>query len=528
LVPPTDAPAPSVPGHRRMRVGAGMPVLIAAQFAMLAVLYVVQWGLRIGGRRVWAVSDDIYISACYARSLAEGFGPVWYPGAPRVEGITNPLWTALLALAHALPFFREGQLGLYVFGLNAVLLVALGGLLWSVWRKLAPEEPRSSQDLAALALLLPLPSLVYWMAGGFEVGLVAVLGLAGLRLALAEAPSSRAVAAIGFFAGLAFWTRMDGVLYVAAAYILLASNRRCWNGRSIAGAVAIPVAMMAALFFARRFYYGEWLPNTYELKIAGWPVAERWAAGARQNAAILRLLPLLLIPPLIAGMLPVWRGAMRPYVAGALTFALVVLYSTHNGGDAWSTRFGYDRFAAAGTPFLATALAALVAQTPRRPGALATALVGALILALAPVLGDGRLKDDLAGLRNPEPEREWIAYGMALERISEPGARIATHPAGAIIYFSHRGGVDLLGKNDLRIARLPVNQPEQPPGHMKSYPAIQFAADRPEFSRPAPPPARRAAYERVTYEGHVFWVLRDTPLVRRDNLEGSELPTPSR
>ena len=41
---------------------------------------------RIDGDLVFGVSDDIYISACYARNLAAGHGAVWYPGAAPVEG----------------------------------------------------------------------------------------------------------------------------------------------------------------------------------------------------------------------------------------------------------------------------------------------------------------------------------------------------------------------------------------------------------------------------------------------------------
>ncbi|MEI2697163.1 MAG: hypothetical protein V9E94_02025 [Microthrixaceae bacterium] len=38
----------------------------------------------------------------YARTAAAGGGPVWYPGAPVVEGITNPGWTAVMAAVHRL------------------------------------------------------------------------------------------------------------------------------------------------------------------------------------------------------------------------------------------------------------------------------------------------------------------------------------------------------------------------------------------------------------------------------------------
>ena len=44
------------------------------------------------------VADDAAISLAYARNLVHGFGPVLYPGGEAVEGFSNPLWTAALAV----------------------------------------------------------------------------------------------------------------------------------------------------------------------------------------------------------------------------------------------------------------------------------------------------------------------------------------------------------------------------------------------------------------------------------------------
>ena len=44
-------------------------------------------------------SDDAYISYRYARNLSDGVGLVWNPGQ-HVEGYSNFLWVALLALIH--------------------------------------------------------------------------------------------------------------------------------------------------------------------------------------------------------------------------------------------------------------------------------------------------------------------------------------------------------------------------------------------------------------------------------------------
>ncbi|HMJ15896.1 MAG TPA: hypothetical protein VK524_30980, partial [Polyangiaceae bacterium] len=71
---------------------------------------------------VWGVADDAYITADFARTFAQGYGLRWYPGAPTIEGFSSPLWVVAMAALHWLPGFSERQLGLYVFGLNALIL----------------------------------------------------------------------------------------------------------------------------------------------------------------------------------------------------------------------------------------------------------------------------------------------------------------------------------------------------------------------------------------------------------------------
>ncbi len=54
----------------------------------------------VDGRRTFPLSDDCMISMSYARNLARCDGLVWNAGE-RVEGITDVLWTLLMAIPHA-------------------------------------------------------------------------------------------------------------------------------------------------------------------------------------------------------------------------------------------------------------------------------------------------------------------------------------------------------------------------------------------------------------------------------------------
>ena len=85
----------------------------------------------------WGVADDVYITADFARTLAHGGGPVWYEGAPRVEGFSSPLWVLVLSVLHLNPAFSEDALGLHVLAVNLVIVF---GLSLSMWVVVSPRD----------------------------------------------------------------------------------------------------------------------------------------------------------------------------------------------------------------------------------------------------------------------------------------------------------------------------------------------------------------------------------------------------
>ncbi len=118
----------------------------------------------------------------------------------------------------------------------------------------------------------------------------------------------------------------------------------------------------------------------------------------------------------------------------------------------------------------------------------------------------------------PIMEESWIAYGKAFREVSRLGARIAIAPAGAIIYFSHRGGVDLLGKNDPLIARIAVNNPLEGVGHNKRDDLPMFKLHKPDFSRYPVPESLKHLYKHAQFNDHEFWVRVDSEYVHWDRL----------
>lgn len=473
--------------------------------------------------RVYGLADDVYISACFGRSLFSGHGFVWYSGAPRVEGISNPLWSALIGALHLAPGYTPDRLGALVIALNAVLLVIASWLFWSTLERARAVFSSAPSPLGlcvalGLALMPAATGADYWSAEGFEIALLAVLCFGMLQVALAPNLERAATwLASGLALGVA--TRMDFVLLATPALLLYLLRRP--SAHELARGLGLAFGCILALLVVRHAYYGAWLPNTYYLKATHWPLLERLARGYAQNRSLLPLVPLpLLVLAWPAGRRWLLREAPAA-LAGWLGFGLSVLYSTYVGGDAWRSFGGYDRHTAIGGLLLVWSACAVLAALSNQPRRAALAFAVALPIVAWPAWREdsaARVREALFNetLGTRTMERDWVRYGKAFREISQPDARIAVCPAGAIVYFSERGGVDLLGKVDPFVARLPVSPRKPPnnacwrdaPGHNKEDDVAVFQLRKPEFSRYRPPPEVAPLYAKVKYKGFQFFQRR--------------------
>jgi len=110
--------------------------------------------------------------------------------------------------------------------------------------------------------------------------------------------------------------------------------------------------------------------------------------------------------------------------------------------------------------------------------------------------------------------------------ITRPKASIAVTWAGAIPYFSNRYTVDLLGKNDRRIAREEVRMVPSVakytdflPGHMKRNYAYSIGVLKPDVivqlwkSAAEAGDRLRADYEVVRFGKFIFSLRRGSPMI---------------
>lgn len=144
--------------------------------------------------------------------------------------------------------------------------------------------------------------------------------------------------------------------------------------RIVAAAAGIAFATLVASSLARYWYDGELTPNTYALKVEGWPLPERVYRGAGTLAqTVVGQLWLLLAMAAVA-LRPRAVKADPRIVLLALIVAAQAAYSVDVGGDAWET-WGWEAFVDTNR-YLSTVFPLLVVL-----GALGTAAVARAVAA---------------------------------------------------------------------------------------------------------------------------------------------------
>ncbi len=268
----------------------------------------------------WSVGkEDAFICYRYARNLVRGDGLVYNPGE-HVEGISNLLWTLLLAL-----FTR---LGVPVDAADNLMVLFFAVAAFFVFRRVFV---RAFGDTWAARLPLFLLVCMTAMPAGFGNGLegsatacAAAIMLAG---AVASAPWTMTLGAV-----MMFTLRPEGFAYVGWAFVWLLAVPRHNAGlrRRVMVCAVVAAGTFAALTIFRLAYYGDFLPNTVRAKAAplSWGIL---GGGFRYIETYLwRLGPVLLVLAALGWAWRRWRGLWL-FSAGVLALNMAVV--CRNGGD---------------------------------------------------------------------------------------------------------------------------------------------------------------------------------------------------
>jgi arabinofuranosyltransferase len=428
----------------------------AAIFAAILVAYAAYAAVTIwmsstvfDGERFFVLPDDPMISMRYARNLAAGHGLVWNAGEQPVEGYSNLLWVLMMAGVHELPLALSKT--------SAVVQAVCAGLLlanlWIVRRLALASGADEGTAIAAVFLTAFFFPLNGWGLGGFEVALLMPLMEGALLAAVQNLDRGRFSRLPYWLLGLATLVRLDAaVVYLAALLALAAQDRPHRRRHLIDGLLLLAIFVLGQTLF-RVNYYGDWLPNTYYLKMTGYPVTWRIAWGLRYLATYVWHRNWFLF--LLAGFALV--RARPPVVLLAATAAAQFAYAVYAGSsdNRFTTTIAPVVFVlfALGVRNLGRLIApALPRAAPWAIDRSGVIFAGAMVLSLLAfdVGWEGFQRADSTVL---------LERARVLEELTTPIARVAVVSAGALPYFLDRPAVDMLGKNDHFLAREPAHPP---------------------------------------------------------------------
>lgn len=463
------------------RLAAGRPARIGRPplprstclvFGVLAIywsLFIANTSFVLGDTRYFTLLDDAMISMRYASNVAAGHGLVWNPGEPPIEGYTNPLWVLFMVVCHWLPVARaKVSLLVQLAGAACLLLTTYFGL--RVMTAVGRFELRSL-DVAACSLLTgTYVALTNWALQGSEVAILAACWTAATALALESNARGAFSSAVYWLGATAILVRPDGVV-AFVPIVLWLTWRQPQHRRAHLLSIAVALGgAVAGQALVRWLAFGELLPNTYYLKLEGYPAAWRLASGLWHYLRVLGELALVLA--FAAG---AWLTGARLTHLPLAVWCAASMYSVYVGGDAWEWWGGTNRYLSPAVPVLLSyswAAFRTLWSWARLPTPWSIAVMLVMLLSINSVNGVGGLR--VLALVDPPlhaaDNRMTTALGLAIRDCTDRQATLAVDWAGVLPYFAERRTVDMLGKSDAHIARLPMHIDESLPVHRRFWP----------------------------------------------------------
>jgi len=387
------------------------------------------------------VVDDAYITFRFGQNLALGNGLVWNAGEAPVEGFTSFLAMLISAFAQWIHFdaVAAAKLSCLAAGCATILVVDrhAAALPWSLRLMLASGVALS-------------PAFAFHALHGMETALAAALTAvtAAACLCLLDEGCRTAAIVAPVAALLAFLARPDTAACTAVCLLgsaaLLAARRRSEALLRFGTAAALAALAWAGFMLWRKAYFGAWLPNTFQVKVAR--AAGLFQAGGARYALEALLGPCLpfvalALAILIFGACAKHRTEALPLLLGVAAFGIYLCTIVPIQG--FLARFAYPA-----VPVLLLATAHLA-----RGSSLARALEARPLRAAAVVLlfcvWSARQLPAAIDLKEDRTQHDRVLAGERLAGI--PGTMVASE-SGALPYLSGWKSVDTLGLVSAEIA----------------------------------------------------------------------------
>lgn len=497
-------------------------------------IFILRTAFSIDETVYFTLVDDAMISMRYAYHLAEGKGICWNIGEKPIQGYTNFGWVLLMALVHLLPF-SISKISLFIMLICLLILLGNVCIIKRITENICPDMwviPFFASICAAFTF-----PLVYWSLRGMEVGfLCLIVNVATLMvLRLRETFNLKYLIFFIFLSLVAFLVRFDSNLQFGIL-TLFAGIQALKHKKITLFIIVIMTAIVIAFIYClyQFYYFGDILPNSYYLKVTGVSLIERLQTGLTFfiKYALFDVSFYLII--VIFGIFFLGKGIFTP--ESALLFPLFLIqciYSIYVGGDfAEDTVGGINRFITQGVCPLIIAISLIVYKLIRHidlfnliqiQGKKSIAPLFLIFIGFSTVfLTNGQHWIKWVKLNAPmigfDTRRTKI--GVIINNGTDICARIATHAAGQIPYYSRRPSIDMLGKNDAVIAH---DTPSAPfyPGHNKwnyDYSIGQLKPDviSDEWGESPEWLANHTdEYERLP---NGIWIRKGSSLVNKENL----------
>lgn len=325
--------------------------VILVLFVLYGLGFIYTTSFVIRGERYFSLFDDGMISMRYAKNFADGYGLVWNPGGPAVEGYTNPLWVLLMSFWHLFPIALS-KMSL-VIQLNALALLAINLVFV---RKLALAVSGGSNTVAMVAVILTgtYVPLNNWSLQGMEVAALAPIVTCAAWLAVRGMQTGKPSVWIYVLLGIGLLTRMDAAVILVAITVFLAVVDRQNRVVHIAYGIGSATVFGGAQTLFRLAYYHDILPNTYYLKLEGFPLVARVARGVYVLGWFVASMSLVVF--LGTFIVAVFQRS-KPILLLVFLFVAQVAYSVYVGGDAWEWWGGSNRYISIVMPLFMVLLA---------------------------------------------------------------------------------------------------------------------------------------------------------------------------
>jgi arabinofuranosyltransferase len=470
--------------------------------------------------RVFTLFDDAMISMGYAKTLAGTGELVWFPGADRVQGYTNLLWTLWMAFLHFLGF--SGSMAALAVSITALVLIMITSVITGkiTFSLLTVDHPQNAKFCGGLvAIFIPfLYPLTYWSLRGMETSLLSVLIVSIIYLSLIATRQSedglgvrRTILKLSFLASLGVLTRIDFLIPALIVFsVLLVVNKEKETRRFLILSCFFLIILTVAIFAFQYVYYGDFLTNTYRLKLDGFDIQTRIKRGIISSGKFLPLVALMFLSHMFLKSSTQKQMKMFSRLTVS-TVSSITIYSIWVGGDAWEF-MGINRYLSVTLPLLLAiavigvnysrgfsklgwgprliigiaivASSSLLISLTTNPftirvnlllGIIAmglimyTAIIATLlgaknkklwssILVSLSVVAVTNVVPFVIAVKNgfypyyAKADFEVTNLSESLRKSTHPGAMIAVSWAGTPAYYASRSMVDLLGKSDRHIA----------------------------------------------------------------------------